>query len=122
MHLPKFKKKIAQLLREVLAESREFAQAFAEQVERTPKKKKIVEAQQDVEKIEVFTEGTTQFEDAVQKISQGLLDVLYSQFGSKPQTFVAGGIVEETQEETVSSESTISDETFMDSLEEEDDE
>ena len=122
MHLPKFKKKIAQLLREVLAESREFAQAFVEQVERTPKKKKIVEAQQDVEKIEVFTEGTTQFEDAVQKISQGLLDVLYSQFGSKPQTFVAGGIVEETQEETVSSESTISDETFMDSLEEEDDE
>lgn len=122
MHLPKFKKKIAQLLREVLAESREFAQAFAEQVERTPKKKKIVEAQQDVEKIEVFTGGTTQFEDAVQKISQGLLDVLYSQFGSKPQTFVAGGIVEETQEETVSSESTISDETFMDSLEEEDDE
>ena len=104
-----------------MAESREFAQAFTEQLDRTPKKKKIVEAQQDAEKIKVYVDGTMQFDEAVQKVSQGLLDVLYSQFGSKPQSFVEGGIVEETEEETTSTDSVVADEMFIDSFEEEDD-
>ena len=124
MHPQKFKKKIAELLRQVLAESREFAQAFAEQVDRTPKKKKVVEAQLDTSKIEIFEEGTTRFEDAMHKVSQGLLDVLYSQFGSKPQTLVAGGIVEESEESqqgtSSSDDGMFTDETMMDSLEEDD--
>ena len=75
-------------------------------------------------KIEIFEEGTAQFEDAMQKISQGLLDVLYSQFGSKPQTLVAGGIVEETQEEQkdVSDDSMLTDDSLVESLEDDDDE
>lgn len=120
----KFKKKIAELLRQVLAESREFAQAFTAEIDRSPKKKKIVEAQQDTSKIEIYEEGTAQFEDAMRKISQGLLDVLYSQFGSKPQTLVAGGIVEETQEEQkeLSDDSMLTDDSLVESLEEDDDE
>lgn len=120
----KFKKKIAELLRQVLAESREFAQAFTAEIDRSPKKKKIVEAQQDTSKIVIYEEGTAQFEDAMQKISQGLLDVLYSQFGSKPQTLVAGGIVEETQEEQkeLSDDSMLTDDSLVESLEDDDDE
>ena len=120
----KFKKKIAELLRQVLAEYREFAQAFTAEIDRSPKKKKIVEAQQDSSKIVIYEEGTAQFEDAMQKISQGLLDVLYSQFGSKPQTLVAGGIVEETQEEQkeLSDDSMLTDDSLVESLEDDDDE
>ena len=120
----KFKKKIAELLRQVLAESREFAQAFTAEIDRSPKKKKIDEAQQDTSKIEIYEEGTAQFEDAMQKISQGLLDVLYSQFGSKPQTLVVGGIVEETQEEQkeLSDDSMLTDDSLVESLEDDDDE
>ncbi len=38
----------------------------------------------------------------MQKVSKGLLDVLYSQFGSKPQSVVFGGIAEEMREENLS--------------------
>ncbi len=104
-----------------MEESREFAAAFAEVVERKPKAKKIPSAEQSERKVEVFAEGTERFEDALQKVSKGLLDVLYSQFGSKPQSFVVGGIAEEIVSESGSTSDSFDDEdSSMDSFEEDD--
>ncbi|MBQ6534541.1 MAG: hypothetical protein IJI37_05160 [Opitutales bacterium] len=45
-----------------------------------------------------FGEGTAPFDAALEKISKGLVEVLYSQFGSRPAAFVAGAIAEEPEE------------------------
>lgn len=100
-------------------ESREFATAYTAAVERAPKAGKIAAVAETERKVEIFPSNTVEFEEALKKVSQGLLDVLDSQFGSRPQTLVAGGIAEEGKRET-SSSSSIEDESTMQIFEEED--
>lgn len=111
------------MLREVLEESREFSRRYAAAVERSPKVKKLAEIPDDGGrgKPEIFTSNTPEFEDAIGKISKGLLAVLDSQFGSRPQTFVAGGIIDEHKEKKTDSAS-IEDESVLEVFEEEDSE
>lgn len=101
-------------------ESREFATAYTAAVERAPKAGKIAAVAETERKVEIFPSNTVEFEEALKKVSQGLLDVLDSQFGSRPQTLVAGGIAEEGKRETSSSSSSIEDESTMQIFEEED--
>ena len=88
-------------------------------MERAPKAGKIAAVAETERKVEIFPSNTVEFEEALKKVSQGLLDVLDSQFGSRPQTLVAGGIAEESKRETASS-SSIEDESTMQIFEEED--
>ena len=88
-------------------------------MERAPKAGKIAAVAETERKVEIFPSNTVEFEEALKKVSQGLLDVLDSQFGSRPQTLVAGGIAEEGKRET-SSSSSIEDESTMQIFEEED--
>ena len=90
-------------------------------MERSPKVKKLADIPDDGgrDKPEIFTPNTPEFEDALGKISKGLLAVLDSQFGCRPQTFVAGGIIDEHKEEKTDSAS-IEDESVLELFEEED--
>ncbi len=94
--LPRFKKKIAVLLREALAESRAFDSAHADEVERGKAARKDA---QDTGvavpcEVKIFPPNTDEFESALASVSKGLLDVLRSQFGCTPVSFVKGGITE----------------------------
>ena len=91
---PRRKKKIALLLRKVLDESREFASAYAERVERRAGQSKPNEeiVLSDPGEGEVFGEGEPPFEEGVDKIPGFILDLFKSQFDSHPQCLVRGAL------------------------------
>lgn len=91
---PKFKKKIALLLNEVLRESREFAAAYTQEVERRSPSEKIetVEMVSDPTAGKAFGEGSEEFEEGLDKIPPELLELFKSQFGSSPHILVKGAL------------------------------
>ena len=103
-----------------MKESRDFARAYAAAVERAPKVKKFAPPAEE-RKAVVYQSNTAEFEAALGKISKGLLAVLDSQFGSKPQSLVVGGIKEERSAEK-SDAAAIEDESVLRIFEEEDSE
>lgn len=121
-HRRKFKKKIALLLRDVLAESRDFAKAYAAAVERSSGHNKTSQPSDSEvlseRKVEVFTAETDKFKEAVEKIAPELLDILNSQLASTPDTLFVNGISEDKKRQTTKT-SAVEDENTMRIFEEE---
>lgn len=103
-----------------MKESRDFARAYAAAVERAPNVKKFAPPTEE-RKAVVYQSNTAEFEAALGKISKGLLAVLDSQFGSKPQSLVVGGIKDERSAEKPDA-AAIEDESVLRIFEEEDSE
>ena len=86
-----------------MRQSREFATAFAANVERSPKKKEaIVEMITDARAGVLYAKGSREFAEGLDKIPQDLLDLLKSQFASEPDALIRGAMrftdVEEEKE------------------------
>lgn len=78
-----------------MRESREFASAYTEGVERrapAPKAEESVEILSDPAAGKAFGEGTPEFEEGIDKIPRELLKLFESQFGSRPQALVRGAL------------------------------
>ena len=76
-----------------MRESREFASAYTESVERpAPKAEAGVEILSDPAAGKAFGEGTPEFEEGVDKIPRELLKLFESQFDSRPQALVRGAL------------------------------
>lgn len=110
-----------------MRESREFASAYAESVERrapAPKAEESVEILSGPAAGKAFGEGTPAFEEGVDKIPRELLKLFESQFGSRPQALVRGALrfVGREEEESAGASSQTEDAETMRELEEEESE
>ena len=93
----RFKKKIAELLRQVLAESSEFAAAF--KVERSMPSAPVVrkeDAQVQELQTEVYNIDSERFKEALKSVPEDLLELIARQFSAQPVTL----IVEESRAAT----------------------
>ena len=104
-----------------MRESREFAEAFAEAVPRRTAKRIAEAAPVVVEerKIEVYEEGSMDFDEAVKKVSDSLLKLFDSQFRAKPSALLAGAVIP-VAAELPEEEGGIEDGEIMEIIEEED--
>ena len=106
----KFKKKIAELLNRVFRENDEFDSKYAPLARKKIQNSALsanpqTGAQNKKREVEVFDQGSREFEEAVRKISPEILDLIENQFKCAPSALLRGAF-KDSDEENIRKEST----------------